>query len=223
MVTGRGRMVANALNTNLILNSENPELEKWRHEFLGRSFFPLFASIKYTEDHEANLIGPVYTKPVAILANRNCMNVCEVFVANMVDNHIARFYGEDSKTGATGFVTADYNAFLNVERPLIFPALPFANEMPESAKPNIIVPWQAFLRNDGSLINENGIHCMVQARPFLEDVLYPEKSSSLYRRIVHRLVPQEEQSTLAQSIMKEPVNQAATVAQIVAGPTFTPN
>lgn len=187
VVLGGGRVRLNQINEDLIAGSKIVDSEKLRTLFHGRSEGTSYTNVVNFANHTS--FSPVYFKPVGVFTSADCMGACEVFAANMKDNHIATIFGEAGTTAKCGSNAVDYNSFLNFERPQTFAPLPFANRLPVSSGPNMKVPWQQFMRRDGSLIEDVGVTSDFIIRPSLYDLMDPERPSSQFLKIAEQLVP----------------------------------
>lgn len=123
----------------------------------------------FTYESEANGIGQVYFKPVAVLTNARSYSATDIFSCAMQDNKAALIYGEDPRTGAGGANVITHSLFkLLVNDP--FETLPLDHEMRVSWRQSI-----RFGKNEGRLIEDYGCRADVNVSLRLGDILCGEK------------------------------------------------
>ncbi|KAJ3397803.1 hypothetical protein HDU92_002475 [Lobulomyces angularis] len=127
--------------------------------------------LSFTTYKDANNLGNYYSKPVGVWMNAKCYSACDMFVANMKDNGVARIYGEDPQTGAGGANVVDLS-FLSYYAPTYF-----KNNLPGGQ--TMRLAWRQAVRKNGALIEDLGVSADMVVRPTQKDFIDTNSNSAL--------------------------------------------
>ncbi|WP_179957435.1 S41 family peptidase [Exilibacterium tricleocarpae] len=119
----------------------------------------------FTFDDQANELGQVYYKPVAVLANARSYSATDLFTCGMQDNIAALVYGEDPRTGAGGANVITHNLF-NFVLPSVFEALPGDHAMRVSWRQSV-----RFGKSAGKIIEDFGCSANIDVSQTLNDIV----------------------------------------------------
>ncbi len=146
---------------------------------------------QFTSDLNANIIGQVYFKPVAVLANARSYSATDMFTCSMQDNNGALIYGEDLRTGAGGANVIEHALFLNYGPADVFQKLPSDHGMR--------VAWRQTIRfgaHNGKLIEDYGCKADIDASLTAADLLTGGETQlgNLTRSLAHRTLAYKAQA-----------------------------
>ena len=142
---------------------------------------------------ESDILKPIFTtKPVAVLTNSNCFSACEVFVATLKDNKIARIFGETKHTAGSGAISVGWN---NLAEPLLIhnednqkTIIPNAKPLPKGS--NFIFSLSKIYRKSKNIketyIEGIGVLSDYVYKPLIEDI--KKNDSIIYNKIMNDIL-----------------------------------
>ncbi|NNG01062.1 MAG: hypothetical protein HKM93_16855 [Desulfobacteraceae bacterium] len=152
------------MNESILSIWELPEFRQVINDVAGTSRI-YSDGAAFTYDSEANFLGQIYYKPVAVLANARSYSATDMFTCSIQDNNAAVIYGEDPQTGAGGANVIEHGYFLEYGTPDFVP-LPFNHDMRVSWRQNI-----RFGAHEGELIEDYGCFADKDVSMTLRDVI----------------------------------------------------
>ncbi|KAJ8326944.1 hypothetical protein O5D80_004371 [Batrachochytrium dendrobatidis] len=147
-----------------------------------------------TDPEESDTYDPVYTKPMGVFTNGDCVSACELMAGTVQSFKIGTVFGEDITTAGSGANVWSLDPKLINHDPIDFKPMPFTRELTSSTKDTfynkMTVGHRAFVRNGRhkKWIEDIGIVSDIIIRPKLEDILPGATSNSQYDYIGNYLI-----------------------------------